>query len=153
MKVVSINMILGLGLLMSIMTSCESDTSLDESINVTEIQNLVSTSNWVITYFNDSGKDETYHFNGYEFSFLDNGILEATNGSVVKSGTWSISQDSSDDSNSSGVEFNIHFSNDSGEFEELTDDWEITSRSTSKIELIDVSGGNGGTDYLTFVKM
>ena len=35
-------------------------------------------------------------------------------------------------------------------FEELNDDWDVVSQSATKIELIDVSGGNGGTDYLTF---
>ena len=38
------------------------------------------------------------------------------------------------------------------EFEELTDDWEITEKSATVIKLRDVSGGNGGTDYLTFTK-
>lgn len=38
------------------------------------------------------------------------------------------------------------------DFEELTDDWDIISQTSSKIELIDISGGNGGTDYLTFQK-
>ena len=38
------------------------------------------------------------------------------------------------------------------DFADLSDDWSIVSVSTTKIELIDVSGGNGGTDYLTFEK-
>jgi hypothetical protein len=38
------------------------------------------------------------------------------------------------------------------DFEDLNDDWDIISRSSTKIELIDISGGNGGTDYLTFEK-
>ncbi len=38
------------------------------------------------------------------------------------------------------------------DFEELSDDWDIISHSSTKIELIDISGGNGGTDYLTFEK-
>ena len=37
-------------------------------------------------------------------------------------------------------------------FEDLNDDWDFISQSSTKIELIDVSGGNGGTDYLTFEK-
>jgi hypothetical protein len=36
------------------------------------------------------------------------------------------------------------------DFEDLNDDWDIISHSPTKIELKDVSGGNGGTDYLTF---
>lgn len=49
------------------------------------------------------------------------------------------------------IDFNIYF-NLSNEFEDLNDDWDLISRSDSKIELFDVSGGNGGTDYLTFEK-
>jgi hypothetical protein len=52
--------------------------------------------------------------------------------------------DSSDD-----LDFNIFF-NVANDFEDLNDDWDIISQSSSKIELIDISGGNGGTDYLTF---
>jgi hypothetical protein len=37
--------------------------------------------------------------------------------------------------------------------DDLSDDWDILSYSATKIELIDVSGGNGGTDYLTFEKI
>ena len=36
------------------------------------------------------------------------------------------------------------------EFMDLSDDWDVINITDSKIELIDVSGGNGGTDYLTF---
>jgi hypothetical protein len=32
----------------------------------------------------------------------------------------------------------------------LNDDWDILELNNSVIKLIDISGGNGGTDYLTF---
>src|SRR5690606_23235388 len=35
-------------------------------------------------------------------------------------------------------------------FEDLNDDWDLISFDTQIIKLIDVSGGNGGTDYLNF---
>lgn len=35
-------------------------------------------------------------------------------------------------------------------FDELNNDWHIISFTDSKIELEDVSGGDGLTDYLTF---
>jgi hypothetical protein len=38
------------------------------------------------------------------------------------------------------------------DFADLSDDWDVVSRTDSKVQLIDVSGGNGGTDYLTFEK-
>lgn len=54
-----------------------------------------------------------------------------------------------DDDSQDDLDFNFNLSN---EFEDLSDDWDIISQSSTKIELIDVSGGNGGTDYLSFQK-
>jgi hypothetical protein len=39
---------------------------------------------------------------------------------------------------------------DTNVFEDLNDDWDIVTYTSAKIELISVSGGNGGTDTLTF---
>ncbi|MCB0382605.1 MAG: hypothetical protein KDD05_04705, partial [Psychroserpens sp.] len=59
---------------------------------------------------------------------------------------------SNDDSSSDDdIDFNIFFPvPDSNNFEDLNDDWDIVSTSSNTIELIDISGGNGGTDFLTF---
>jgi len=51
----------------------------------------------------------------------------------------------------SDLDFNIDFSSPA-QFFELSDDWEIIEKSTTVIKLKDVSGGNGGIDYLTFTK-
>ena len=52
------------------------------------------------------------------------------------------------------TDFNLFFSvPDSSDFEDLNDDWDIISVTSSKVELIDISGGNGGTDYLTFERL
>jgi hypothetical protein len=37
-------------------------------------------------------------------------------------------------------------------FVEISDDWEVIENTSTKIRLQDVSGGNGGTDLLTFEK-
>ena len=49
------------------------------------------------------------------------------------------------------LDFNIAFSSPAN-FTDLTEDWNIITYTTTKIQLIHVSGGNGGTDYLTFEK-
>ncbi|MFH6602868.1 hypothetical protein ACEZ3G_05225 [Maribacter algicola] len=49
------------------------------------------------------------------------------------------------------VDFNIFFESPVN-FNRLSQDWEIISYTSSKIELVHVSGGNGGTDLLTFEK-
>ena len=54
--------------------------------------------------------------------------------------------------NTSGdIDFNIFFASPA-DFAELSEDWDIISHSATKIELKHVSGGNGGTDLLTFEK-
>ena len=54
--------------------------------------------------------------------------------------------------NSTGdIDFNIFFASPA-DFAELSEDWDIISHTASKIELKHVSGGNGGTDLLTFEK-
>lgn len=52
---------------------------------------------------------------------------------------------------SGDIDFNIFFASPA-DFAELTEDWDIITHSATKIELIHVSGGNGGTDLLTFEK-
>ena len=116
-----------------------------------EIESDVQKGTWKITKFIDSDKDETNDFAGYDFTFLSSGVLRADNGATQYDGTWSITDSNSNDDSQDDLDFNINF-NLANDFEDLNDDWDIISRSSTKIELIDVSGGNGGTDYLTFEK-
>jgi hypothetical protein len=78
-------------------------------------------------------------------------VLTATNGTLTHTGIWSVTDSNSNDDSMDDLDFNIAFTTPAN-FLELTDDWDIQSRTDTKIELIDVSGGNGGTDYLTFEK-
>ncbi|MFD1062690.1 hypothetical protein ACFQ1Q_05485 [Winogradskyella litorisediminis] len=139
-------------------TQCSSDdpAPFDNSQEIAEIVSTAESGTWRITNFNDSGQDETSDFNGYNFSFNSDGSLVATNGTNTVSGTWSVTDDSnsSDDSSSNDdIDFNIFFPvPETNDFEDLNDDWDIVSISNTRIELIDVSGGNGGTDVLTFQK-
>ena len=136
--------------LVLLLTSC-SNSSNDQSVpSQTVIQNNVQSDSWKITYFNDSGKDETNHFSGYTFKFGANGTLIAT-GSSTQTGSWSITDSNSNDDSVDDLDVNIQFSL-GNDFDDLSEDWSIVSQSTTRIELIHVSGGNGGTDYLTFEK-
>lgn len=145
----------------SLMSSTCSDDNDDLNLNdnsteIKQIKTNVQSGTWRITSFIDSGIDETNHFTGYSFTFNANGTLTASNGSNTVSGIWSVtdSSNSNDDSNSnSDIDFNIFFASPANFNDDLTEDWEIVTRTASKIELIHVSGGNGGTDTLTFVKI
>jgi hypothetical protein len=131
------------------MYSCTNDDN-NNSIQ-TNVQNNIQTGTWRITKFIDSGVDETADFTGYNFSFNSPNILIATNGINNYQGTWSVARSNSNDDSPDDLDFIINF-NLTNDFEDLNDDWDFISQSATKIELIDISGGNGGTDYLTFEK-
>lgn len=128
-------------------SSCKKDKNKTQEA----LQNTAQSGTWRITYFKDSGRDETYHFTGFNFTFQSSGTLLASNGLVNYSGTWSITDSNSQNNSKDDLHFNIHF-NLTNEFEDLNDDWHIKSYTSSQIELVDESGGGGGTDYLTFEK-
>tara|TARA_R100000935_G_scaffold13736_5_gene27597 strand:- start:23697 stop:24185 length:489 start_codon:yes stop_codon:yes gene_type:complete len=124
-----------------------------------QVREIAQNGTWRISYFFDSDEDETSDFSGYSFTFGEDGTLTAVNGTTTVTGDWSVLDDSSnsssdDDGNSSDDDdFNIFFPvPESNNFEDLNDDWDIISVTPNKIELTDVSGGNGGTDFLTFEK-
>jgi len=135
-----------------IVTSCTSEDNagiIIDTANIQQISNTAKSGTWRITSFIDSGNNETANFVGYDFTFNDNGAITASNGSNVINGTWSVSNGSS--SNSNDVDFDITFVAPNN-FEDLSEDWDIVSISDTKINLIHISGGNGGTDTLIFEK-
>ena len=135
-------------------SSCtdEDDTVVNNSVDPTPVINIVNNGTWRITFYEDLSVDETSNFTGYNFSFGAGNELTATNGTNTYSGTWSVTSDNSlDDSPSNDLDFNIAFAAPAN-FADLTDDWNIISYTATKIQLIHVSGGGGGTDYITFEK-
>lgn len=154
-----LNVLLAGLVVMGTAVSCSGDdnnssTNNNNNPSVQQVTSTVKSGTWRITHFDEEGNDETNHFNGFNFTFGDNGVLTAVNGETTHTGTWSVTNDSnsSDDDNSgSDVDFNIAFTSPD-DFTDLSDDWDIVSRTNNKIVLIDVSGGNGGTDNLTFEK-
>lgn len=125
--------------------SCKKDDN--SSPNSTPVLNsIIQQGKWKITLFNDSGNDETHHFTNYSFQFnADGTVTAATSGNTV-SGTWSNGSDDSQQKLILNFGTTVHFM-------ELNDDWDILQQNTSIIKLEDISGGNGGTDLLTFEKI
>ena len=153
----SMLIMLSLTLMSSTCSTDDDDGGPNNNQNIAEIENTVESGTWRITNFVDSGQNETNDFNGYNFTFASSGTLTATNGSNTLTGTWSVTNDSNSNDDDGGsnddVDFNIFFPvPDSNDFEDLNDDWDIVSYTSTRIELIDISGGNGGTDLLTFEK-
>ena len=115
------------------------------------VSNIVTAGTWRITSYNDSGVDKTGLYSGINFVFSGNNILTAIEGNSSYPGTWSVTDSNSNDDSVNDLDFNIMFSSPA-KLTELNDDWDILEKSNNVIKLIDVSGGNGGTDYLTFTK-
>jgi hypothetical protein len=151
MKLISAFMFLFIATAFSSCTD-EDDTVVNNSVDPTPVINVVNNGTWRVTFYEDSSVDETSNFTGYNFSFGAGNVLTATNGTNTYSGTWSVTSDNSlDDSPSNDLDFNIAFAAPAN-FADLTDDWNIISYTAAKIQLIHVSGGGGGTDYITFEK-
>jgi hypothetical protein len=139
--------------LLNVASMCsKDDDNSNPSADPTPIINTVNQGTWRVTLYNDSGTIKTSNFTGYNFTFGSGNVLTTINGSTTYNGSWSVtSGDSNDDNPSNDLDFNIGFTTPVN-FSELTDDWDIVTYTASKIELRDVSGGNGGTDLLTFEK-
>ena len=153
MKTVKINLplLFVFGISLFIYSCSSDDDNSNNSSTQNEVQNNLESGTWEITNFIDSGTDETNHFTGYDFTFNNSGVLNANNGTNNYDGTWSITDSNSNDDSQDDLDFNINF-NLNNDFGDLNDDWDFISQTSTKIELIDISGGNGGTDYLTFEK-
>jgi hypothetical protein len=138
--------------MLNVASMCSSDDNSSSSQDPTPVVNTATQGTWRVTSYIDSGTDETNHFSGYNFTFATGGVLSAANGTNTYTGTWSVTTDNSNDDNpSSDLDFNIFFASPA-DFADLSDDWDVVSYSDTSISLIDVSGGNGGTDTLVFTK-
>jgi len=139
-------------LLSLVVISCEtSDDSVDNEIfNTDAIRASATSGEWTVNLFEEDGVNETSDFSGFNFTFSEDGSIQATNGDTAVSGAWSIQTDD-DDEDTDDIDFNIFFSAPAN-FAELSEDWDIVSYSDSRIELKDISGGDGTTDRLIFEK-
>jgi len=125
-----------------ISSSCKKE---DNSNSAPSVSSIVTQGNWRVTLYSENGVNETSKFSNYSFTFNSNGTVSAVSSGSTVSGTWS---NANDDSQHKLI---LNFSNPST-FVEISDDWHIVEQTSVKIRLEDVSGGNGGTDLLTFEK-
>lgn len=109
------------------------------------VQELTS-GNWYVNLLNDDGEDETCDYVAYQFTFNANGTVTAVSTTETKNGFWTVTNSSND----LDLVLNFDLNGPSDPFDELNDDWDVSNFSNIMIELIDISGGNGGTDLLNF---
>ena len=153
MKKLKLIPILALVFLLNVASMCSDDNDTTNTADPTPVINTVNQGTWRITLYEDNGVNETNNYANYIFTFNSNGVLTAVN-TTTYNGTWSVTASNSNDDSQDDLDFNIAFlaPAPSAFTDDLTDDWDIISYTANKIQLIDVSGGNGGTDYLTFEK-
>jgi hypothetical protein len=145
-KIKKIQLISIYALLVFACIGCSDDS--DDSTQVSspnEITTTVTSGEWVVTFYEEDGIEQTSDFSGYDFTFASNGDLSATNGMVTQLGVWSTYTDSGQ------TKLDLQFTAISGPFQEINEDWRVISRTATKIELRDVSG-DGSVDLLTFEK-
>lgn len=102
---------------------------------------ILTDGTWYVNYFFDD-QDETFLFNGYQFSFQSDQTALADNGTNQVNGTWSLTSSSTPDL--------LLFFGANSPFDELDEDWEILETTPQIIRLKHVSGGDGSVDFLTF---
>jgi hypothetical protein len=154
MKKIKLIPILAILFMLNVASMCSNDDqpSTSQSIDPTPVINTVKSGTWRVTFYEESGLNHTSYFTNYNFTFAALNVLTANNGTNNYVGTWSVtSDDSGDDSPTNDLDFNIGFATPTN-FEELTEDWNILERTDTKVRLVHISGGNGGTDYITFEK-
>ena len=125
--------------------SCQKDDNSTPSISTTTVTNTVVSGSWKITYYWDTDHEETANYSGYNFVFGSGNILTATKTGSSLAGTWSTLSDDSK------IKLVLDFSTPAS-FIKISNDWHVIERTDTRIKLQDISGGNGGTDYLTFEK-
>jgi hypothetical protein len=135
--------------------ACEDDDPKDS--NQKKVVATITSGNWRITSFVDSGTDETSKFTGYTFTFVElnpgafSGGVTAVKDANTYTGGWNITDNNSDDDTLSDLNFFLNFATPA-DFTDLNEDWDIIELSDTQLKLQHISGGNGGTDQLTFLK-
>lgn len=148
MKKLKLISILSLLFVLNVASMCsddDDDTSSQVS-NPTEITSTVTDGQWIVTLYKENDVVKTNNYSGYNFTFGTDSALSATNGTTTQSGDWSTYADSG------YTKLDMMFTALDGPFEEISEDWNVISRTATKIELKHVSGGDGSIDYLTLEK-
>ena len=134
-------MIVFFGLSALVLAGCTKKDSSD----VSSVADAVTSGTWRVTHFSERTNNETSDFAGYTFRFLNNGKVQASKNGVVKEGNWSES------TSSQRLVIDLGAKTDANKpLGELTDDWVITSKTATKINLTDDNAASN--ELLEFTK-
>jgi hypothetical protein len=135
------------GLILVSAAGCDDDDGSRNTKKSEAVEKAVADGTWQVTYFYDD-TDGTSDFNPYVFTFTADGSVQALSANHIIDGTWSTRA-----SGDGSAKLIIDFEGDADPFDELSDDWNVTEYSETKIVLRDLSGGSGKIDYLSFTKI
>lgn len=114
------------------------------SCDTPELEAILTDGTWIVALYMDGPDNDTAIYNGYEIDFRADGSLIAESDTDLIDGTWDVIG-----SDSTLV---LNFGGDIP-FDELEDDWDVFSVETARVEVRDVSGGDGSLDVLVFEKL
>lgn len=101
-----------------------------EEVDKTLIDHLKDNT-WYVSYYLDSGKDETSNFSGYSLDFTDEMLINASKGGTSSSGSWFLTDNSS--------KIVIVMSNVTNYLENLSNQWVVIERTNDVLKLKDDS--------------
>jgi len=107
------------------------------------LSEVILEGEWIVASYLENEMNMTDDFQGYTLNFEANGTVIASKDNQTIEGSWSEVMDN-------GVR---KFVMDFGEmipFDEFNEDWEIISYNETRLELKNVSGGDGSIDKLVF---
>jgi outer membrane lipoprotein-sorting protein len=78
-----------------LVVSCSKSETTDPAADLSANQKMVSTGDWKVTQYLDSGKDETSDFSLLSVSFNADGSIVVSDGTTTYTGTWTLASASS----------------------------------------------------------
>jgi len=114
--------------------------------NEATLPQVIIDGKWLVASYKDANVDETTNYNGFEFTYSEAGTVAATNNTDTINGTWVEVKEG--DTHKLELDFGS-----TQPFDEFMEDWDVVSFTASRIELKDISGGDGSTKILVFEKL
>ncbi|WP_420379287.1 hypothetical protein [Gilvibacter sp.] len=108
------------------------------------LEGILADGTWVVALYMDGPANETATFAAYQLAFNADGTLIAESDTDTVDGTWEVI--------GADTVLVLNFGGDIP-FDELEDDWDVFSVEADRVELRDVSGGDGELDVLVFEKL
>lgn len=108
----------------------------------TTLATTLTSGTWSVISYIDKGEDKTTLFAAYAFTFNSDGTVQATDDTPVN-GSWI----ETDGGSELTLDFGLNVPLD-----EFNDSWDVIQLSDTRVELRDVSGGDGQTSTLIFEK-